>query len=78
MTFISLKTASRGLSIIASLLCLGGVLSYVKADERAKPLALNIAIGAGVLAVGNQLTSKWYEDLANDQLKEITAKYKSP
>jgi hypothetical protein len=74
MTSVSLNAASRGLSIVASLLCLGGVLSYIKADARAKPLALNIAVGAGVLAVGNQLTSKWYEDLANDQLKEITAK----
>jgi hypothetical protein len=74
MTFISLNAASRGLSVVASLLCLGGVLSYVKADVRAKPLALNIAIGAGVHAVGNLLTSKWYENLANDQLKENTAK----
>jgi predicted RNA-binding Zn-ribbon protein involved in translation (DUF1610 family)/predicted nucleic acid-binding Zn-ribbon protein len=74
MTFISLNAVSRGLSIVASLLCLGGVLSYIKADARAKPLALNIAVGAGVLAVGTQLSSKWYEDLANDQLKEITAK----
>jgi hypothetical protein len=73
MTFISLNAASRGLSVVASLLCLGGVLSYIKADARAKPLALNIAVGAGVLAVGNQLTSKWYEDLANHQLNEITA-----
>jgi predicted RNA-binding Zn-ribbon protein involved in translation (DUF1610 family)/uncharacterized coiled-coil protein SlyX len=46
----------------------------MKADPRAKPLALNIAVGAGVLAVGNQLASKWYEELANYQLKEITAK----
>lgn len=74
MTFISLNAPSRGLSIVAGLLCLGGILSYIKADVRAKPLALNIAVGAGVLAVGNQLTSKWYEDLANYQIKGITAK----
>jgi hypothetical protein len=66
--------ASRGLSLVASLLCIGGILSYMKADPRAKPLALNIAVGAGVLAVGNQLTTKWYEDLVNNQLKEITTK----
>lgn len=74
MTFIRLNAPSKGLSIVAGLLCLGGILSYVKADVRAKPLALNIAVGAGVLAVGNQLTGKWYEDIANSQLKEITAK----
>ncbi|WP_414589337.1 hypothetical protein [Scytonema sp. PCC 10023] len=72
MTFISLNAPSRGLSIVAGLFCFAGVLSYVKADDRAKPLALNIAVGAGVLAVGNQLISQWCEDLANYQLKEIT------
>jgi predicted RNA-binding Zn-ribbon protein involved in translation (DUF1610 family) len=66
--------ASRGLSLVAGLLCIGGILSYMKADVRAKPFALSIAVGAGSLAIGSQLLSKWYEDLANDQLKEITAK----
>lgn len=74
MYIIRLNTVSRGLSLVASFLCLGGVLSYMKADNRAKPLALNIAVGAGVLVIGNQLSSRWYEDLANDQLKEITSK----
>lgn len=72
---ITLKSTSRGISIVAGLLCLGGILSFVKTDERAKPLALNIAVGAGVMAIGNHFSSKYYEDLSNDQIKEIVRKF---
>jgi hypothetical protein len=72
---ISLKPASRGLTVVASLLCLGGVLSFVKSDERMKPLALNIILTTGAVAVGSQLSGKWYEDIANSQLADITSKH---
>lgn len=72
---ISLKPASRGLTVVASLLCLGGVLSFVKSDERMKPLALNIMLATGTVAIGSQLSGKWYEDIANSQLADITSKH---
>jgi hypothetical protein len=72
---ISLKSASRSLTVVASLLCLGGVLSFVKSDAKMKPLALNIIVASGAIAVGNQLSSKWYEDAANNQLADIVAKH---
>jgi hypothetical protein len=75
MTFISFKSASGTVSLVASLLCLGGIISYVRADENSKPLALNIAIGAGAIAISNQLTSGSYESVANAQLKDIVARF---
>jgi len=72
---ISLKSVSRSLTVVASLLCLGGVLSFIKSDVKMKPLALNIIVASGAIAVGNQFFSKWYEDAANNQLADIVAKH---
>jgi regulator of replication initiation timing len=72
---ISLKSASRGLTVVASLLCFGGVLSFVKSDERMKPLALNIIVTSGTVAIGSQMSGKWYEGVANSQLADITSKH---
>jgi predicted RNA-binding Zn-ribbon protein involved in translation (DUF1610 family) len=71
---ISLKSVSSGLTIVASLLCLGGVLSFVKSNEKMKPLALNIIVATATLAIGNQVSSRWYEESANNQLADITSK----
>jgi hypothetical protein len=71
---ISLKSASRSITVVASLLCLGGVLSFVKSNEKMKPLALNIIVATATLAIGNQVSSRWYEESANNQLADITSK----
>ncbi|WP_414588994.1 transposase-like zinc-binding domain-containing protein [Scytonema sp. PCC 10023] len=73
---ITFKSASNAVSIVAGLLCLGGVLSWLKADTAVKPYALNIALSAGVLAAGNHLSSRWYEQLANDQYRENAERMK--
>ncbi|MBW4449193.1 MAG: hypothetical protein KME38_20615 [Spirirestis rafaelensis WJT71-NPBG6] len=72
---ISLKSASRSLTVVASLLCLGGFLSFIKSDAKMKPLALNIIVASGAIALCNQFSSRWYEDAANNQLADIVAKH---
>ncbi|MBW4608336.1 MAG: hypothetical protein KME22_14250 [Hassallia sp. WJT32-NPBG1] len=72
---ISLKSVSRSLTVVASLLCLGGVLSFIKSDAKKKPLALNIIVASGAIALCNQFSSRWYEDAANNQLADIVAKH---
>ncbi|MBD2608388.1 hypothetical protein H6G81_28690 [Scytonema hofmannii FACHB-248] len=69
---ISLKSASRGLTVAASLLCLGGVLSFVKSKE---PLALNIIIASASVAASSEFISRNNHDKANNQLADIVAKY---
>ncbi len=67
---ISLKSASRGLTVVATMLCLGGVLSFVKSKQ---PLALNIIIASGAMAISSELTSKNNHKKANEQLADIVA-----
>ncbi|MGI8501135.1 MAG: hypothetical protein ACR2LR_08335, partial [Hassallia sp.] len=69
---ISLKSASRGLTVVASLLCLGGVMSFVKSKE---PLAINIIIASGTLAVSSEFVSRSNHSKANNQLADIVAKH---
>lgn len=69
---ISLKSASRGLTVVASLLCLGGVLSFVKSKQ---PLAINIIIASTAVAATNEFTLKRCNDAANNQLADITSKH---
>ena len=71
---ISLKSASRSLTVVASLLCLGGVLSFLKSEENMKPLALNIIIASGTVAVTTQIASKIHEESANNQMKDYIVK----
>ncbi len=68
---ILLKSATRGLTIAAGLLCLGGVLSFMKTDENTKPLALNIALMSGSVAVASETISRSNHKKANDQLGEL-------
>jgi chromosome segregation ATPase len=69
---ISLKSASRGLTVVASLLCLGGVLSFVKSKQ---PLALNIIVASASVAISSELTSRNNHKKANEQLADIVTKY---
>jgi hypothetical protein len=72
MTYINFKFASRGISVIATIICFGGVASFIKSDTVSnKALALNIIIGSGAIAVGNQLLSKHYQGIGNDQVTPI-------
>jgi hypothetical protein len=76
MKLIDFKNTSRAISVVASILCVGGILSFYKAsDSNSKALALNIIIGSSAIAVGNHLASKWYEDTANSQAKTIVNGY---
>jgi len=70
---ISLKSASRGLTVVASLFCLGGLLSFVKSDENTKPLTLNIIIASASVAATSELTSRNNHKKANEQLADIIA-----
>ncbi|MBW4607136.1 MAG: hypothetical protein KME22_07905 [Hassallia sp. WJT32-NPBG1] len=67
---ISLKSASRGLTVVATLLCLGGVLSFVKSKQ---PLALNIIVAFSTMAISSELTSRNNHKKANEQLADIIA-----
>ena len=69
---ISLKSASRGLTVVASLLCLGGVLSFVKSKQ---PLAINIIIASASVAVSSEFISRSNHNKANNQLTDIVAKH---
>jgi hypothetical protein len=69
---ISLKSASRSITVVASLLCLGGVLSFVKSKE---PLALNIIIASASVAASSEFISRSNHSKANNQLADIVAKH---
>jgi Skp family chaperone for outer membrane proteins len=69
---ISLKSASRSLTVVASLLCLGGVLSFVKSKQ---PLALNIIVASASVAISSELTSRNNHKKANEELTDIAAKH---
>ncbi|MGI2908965.1 hypothetical protein [Tolypothrix sp. VBCCA 56010] len=69
---ISLKSASRGLTVVASLLCLGGVLSFAKSKQ---PLAMNIILASASVAISSEFVSKSNHNKANNQLAGIVAKH---
>ncbi|MBW4450829.1 MAG: hypothetical protein KME38_29405 [Spirirestis rafaelensis WJT71-NPBG6] len=53
----SINGASNALSIVASVLFLGSVISFVNAKEADKPLILNIACTSGALGIGSKISS---------------------
>jgi hypothetical protein len=69
---ISLKSSSRGLTVVASLLCLGGVLSFAKSKQ---PLAMNIILASASVAISSELVSRNNYKKANDQLTDIVANH---
>ena len=69
---ISLKSASRSLTVVASLLCLGGVLSFVKSKQS---LAVNIIIASASIAISSEVISRNNHNQANTQLADIVAKH---
>lgn len=69
---ISLKSASRSLTVVASLLCLGGVLSFAKSKQ---PLAMNIILASASVAISSEFVSKSNHNKANNQLADIVAKH---
>ncbi|MBW4607406.1 MAG: hypothetical protein KME22_09305 [Hassallia sp. WJT32-NPBG1] len=68
---ILLKSASRGLTIAASLLFVGGVWSFIKGDEQTKSIAMNIALVSASTAVTTELTSRSNHRKANEQLADF-------
>ncbi|MCP6763286.1 MAG: hypothetical protein NHB32_31925 [Fischerella sp. CENA71] len=71
-------SSSKLVTIAAGLLCAGGLMSYFRADENAKPLALNIALTCGAIATTTQLLTTNHEQLANEQLGELVEKLSKP
>ncbi|MBD2342202.1 hypothetical protein H6G64_35375 [Calothrix sp. FACHB-156] len=72
MKYVNLRTASKGLSIVAGILCIGGLITFFRANKDTdKSLALNIIISSGVLAITNEITFRRYEDDANYQITPI-------
>ena len=69
---ISLKSASRGLTVVASLLCIGGVLSFAKSKQ---PLAINIIIASASVAISSEFVSRNNHKKANEQLADIVTKH---
>ncbi len=69
---ISLKSASRSLTVVASLLCLGGVLSFVKSKQL---LAVNIIIASASVAFSSEFISRSNHKKANNQLADIVANH---
>ena len=69
---ISLKSASRSLTVVATFLCLGGVLSFVKSKQ---PLAINIIIASASIAATSEFISRSNHKKANNQLADIVANH---
>ncbi|BAY67223.1 chromosome partition protein Smc (plasmid) [Calothrix brevissima NIES-22] len=70
--YINFKKASRSISVVAAIICIGGFASFIKSDSSTnKALALNIIISSGAIAVGNQLLAKHYQSVGNDQITPI-------
>jgi len=69
---IYLKSASRSLTVVASLLCLGGFMSFVKSKQ---PLALNIIVASASVAISSEITSRNNHKKANQQLADIAANH---
>jgi hypothetical protein len=75
MSIISVKQSSKALTIIASVICIGGILSIYRVDEKSKPLALNLAVCAGAIAVGSGIGSSLCEIEANNQADKLVQKH---
>jgi peptidoglycan hydrolase CwlO-like protein len=72
MNYITFKKASMGISVVAALICAGGVATLLKSDSPTnKALALNIIVGSGAIAVGNKLLANHYESEGNYQIKPV-------
>ncbi len=68
--------STKGITIAATLLCLGGVASYFKGNETTKPLALDITLCAAAVAATNHLSGKWHETLAKERFASIESDWK--
>lgn len=68
--------STKAITVAATLLCLGGVASYLKGNEVTKPIAMNIALCAGAVATTNHLSSKWHETLTKEQFSSIESDLK--
>jgi hypothetical protein len=77
MSIISVKKSSQALTIAASILCLGGIVSFYRVDEQSKSVALNVAIGAGAIAIGSQITANKCENEANNQVDTLVQQHTS-
>ncbi len=77
MSNFSVKKASLGLTIAASALCLGGILSYYRVDTKTKPLALNIAIGTSAIAMGSLISANLCEKEGKDQADKLLHQHKT-
>ncbi|MBW4505647.1 MAG: hypothetical protein KME64_03940 [Scytonematopsis contorta HA4267-MV1] len=75
MSIISVKAASKAVTIAASVLCLGGVISFVRADETQKPIALNVIIGASAIAFSSHVSAQLCEESAKYQAGKLVEKH---
>lgn len=71
MSFINIKSSAKVLTVVASLLCVTAIVSYFRTEGKQKNLALTVAIGSGLIAATNHLSSSFYEDTANYQAKQL-------
>ncbi len=75
MSIISVKAASKAVTIAASVLCLGGIISFVRADETQKPIALNVIIGASAIAFSSHVSAQLCEESAKYQAGKLVEKH---
>lgn len=67
---INFKNGSRGLSIVAGLLAIGGIWSCFKADNNSKPLAINITVAAIACVATNEAVSRYYSSSTNEEFEK--------
>ncbi len=72
-----MKAVTKGITIVATLLLLGGVASYIKAEKNTKPLALNIIFISAAVGITNELTTAFLNSAEKTEInvlqKEISS-----
>jgi molecular chaperone GrpE (heat shock protein) len=68
---INFKNGSRFVSIASGLLASAAIWSSFKAEEKAKPLAINIAVAAITMLATNESISRYYAGSTNGSFQKV-------
>lgn len=75
MSHFTVKNSSLGLTVAAFALCLGGIFSLYRVDDKTKPLALNIAVGAGAIAIGSLASANICEQEVKNEADKLVQQH---
>lgn len=76
-TMITIKNSSKFVSIASSLLCIGAILSFWQGKPNVKPIALDLIIATGAIAVTSKLTEEMCEGTLKSQLQQYNEKHQN-